>query len=309
MKYWLAMLTLILYISVSGFSKNDKRLKKQFDKKQYIKCISIAKKRISKNPNDGAAHLYVSKSNTKLLPGINSKARQKQLVVSGIRSYRLAEKYNYRDRDFYFDELRPQVESYCMNQLNSKDSIKAYYVAKQLAKYMHDTLSFYKFHLIKQLKDHKPPAQLVVVSENYFEDSIRKALLSNAETLIGVPYSYGGESVKGFDCSGFTKYVYSSIGVKLPHNAHLQSEMGKHKTLDEAKPGDIVFFGYKRGTSYRAIHAGIIYDSQEPDSSVIHCVSGGVSLEGKNSSWDRYWKNKVLFISDILYEEIYTASE
>lgn len=303
MKIWLAILTLIWYIPISGFSKNDKRLKKHFDKKEYAKCQSIAKKRVLKNASDGTAHLYVSKSSVMLLAETKSRTKQKQLLISGIRSYRLAEKYNSRDRDFYLDELRPQIALFCSTQLESKDSIKAYYVAKQLAKYMHDTLSFYKFYLLKHTKINDEPVQLVIHSSGYFEDSIRNALLRHAEALQGVPYRYGGESTKGFDCSGFTKYVYSSIGVEIPHNAQLQSEMGKPKTLEEAKPGDIVFFGYKRGTGYRAIHAGIIYESPEPDSSVIHCVSGGVSLEGKNSSWDRYWKNKVLFVSDILSKE------
>jgi hypothetical protein len=56
-----------------------------------------------------------------------------------------------------------------------------------------------------------------------------------------------------------------------------------------------VFFGSWNGNKQSTIHAGIIFDKQGDDITVIHCVSGGVSIEGKDSSWDRYWIDRVLF--------------
>lgn len=117
----------------------------------------------------------------------------------------------------------------------------------------------------------------------------------------GIRYKYAGEKPEtGFDCSGFTKYVYSHIGVELPHNAQKQSNLsGNNKTLENARPGDLIFFGAKTEDSHHTIHAGIVHSVYEDDISVIHCVSGGVSIDGRDSSWDRYWKNEVLFVKTL----------
>ena len=59
---------------------------------------------------------------------------------------------------------------------------------------------------------------------------------------LGVPYVWGGESPAGFDCSGFVAYVYSQVGVSLPHYTGAQWNMGVPVSRDELEPGDLVFF-------------------------------------------------------------------
>jgi cell wall-associated NlpC family hydrolase len=70
-----------------------------------------------------------------------------------------------------------------------------------------------------------------------------------AQQYLGVPYVWGGASPSGFDCSGFTMYVYAQVGVGLPHNAAMQQSMVAAVSLPA--PGDLVFFGYP------AYHVGI----------------------------------------------------
>jgi cell wall-associated NlpC family hydrolase len=64
-----------------------------------------------------------------------------------------------------------------------------------------------------------------------------------ASQLLGVPYVYGGSSpTSGFDCSGFTSYVYAHFGVDLPHYSAAQYESGREVARSGLEPGDLVFF-------------------------------------------------------------------
>ncbi|CAN5180803.1 hypothetical protein BH11ACT2_BH11ACT2_20460 [soil metagenome] len=61
-----------------------------------------------------------------------------------------------------------------------------------------------------------------------------------AERYKGSRYRFGGTTPAGFDCSGFTKYVYSKFGISLPHSAAAQGRIGHRVSRAKAKPGDLV---------------------------------------------------------------------
>ncbi|MDP4118582.1 MAG: NlpC/P60 family protein [Bacillota bacterium] len=89
-----------------------------------------------------------------------------------------------------------------------------------------------------------------------------------AEDYLGYPYVYGGSSVDGFDCSGFTMYVYSKAGVTLPHSAAAQSKQGVAVEKSDLLPGDLVFFSTTgSGVSHVGIYVG--------NGKMIHAPYGG----------------------------------
>lgn len=77
-----------------------------------------------------------------------------------------------------------------------------------------------------------------------------------AKKYLGSRYVYGGSSPSGFDCSGFTMYLYKQFGVSLPHSSTAQSNRGTRVSKANLQPGDIVFFKDYR-TNVGIGHCGI----------------------------------------------------
>lgn len=75
-------------------------------------------------------------------------------------------------------------------------------------------------------------------------------------TKLGIPYVWGGTSLSGFDCSGLTQYVYAKFGKSLPRTAAAQSLATQPVSMNNLRPGDLLFWG-GRGSAYHvAIYIG-----------------------------------------------------
>ncbi|USK62402.1 NlpC/P60 family protein [Peribacillus asahii] len=109
-------------------------------------------------------------------------------------------------------------------------------------------------------------------------------LINNAKKYLDVPYVWGGSTPKGFDCSGFLKYVFEeSTDVNLPRTV---AEIYKKGTkVSSPEVGDLVFFEtYKPGASHAGIYIG--------DNQFIHSSSSkGVGISSMNNS---YWSKRYL---------------
>ncbi len=76
------------------------------------------------------------------------------------------------------------------------------------------------------------------------------------KTFLGVPYRYGGSTLRGIDCSAFTRRVYEIVDVQLPRTAREQSMQGKWVKQDELQEGDLVFFRTRRVNDHVGIYIG-----------------------------------------------------
>lgn len=99
-------------------------------------------------------------------------------------------------------------------------------------------------------------------------------LLDYAFTFRGVPYRYGQMSPRGFDCSGFTSYVFKRFGYDLTRTSRGQINDGQRVSRDELKPGDLVFFT-GRAIGPHIGHVGIV--TQVNDDSTFNFIHASCS--------------------------------
>lgn len=122
------------------------------------------------------------------------------------------------------------------------------------------------------------PVQVAVAPKQQVSRSDNSSLVENALSLTGVPYVYGGTSRSGFDCSGFTQYVYKGSGTSLPRTSATQYNVGSSVKRAELQQGDLVFFAtYNSGPSHVGIYIG--------GESFIHASNSGVRTSSLNESY------------------------
>ncbi|MDT8901895.1 C40 family peptidase [Anaeroselena agilis] len=96
----------------------------------------------------------------------------------------------------------------------------------------------------------------IPVSRDGASAATRK-IIQAALRYLGVPYVFGGNTPDGFDCSGFTRYVFARGGFGLPRMADEQYALGRSVSKAQLRPGDLVFFTtYTDGASHVGIYLG-----------------------------------------------------
>lgn len=133
------------------------------------------------------------------------------------------------------------------------------------------------------------PVEEKVLSEAISANPIPRVILVGTQTwggkavriakgYLGTPYVWGGTSPRGFDCSGFTRYVYAQMGISLPRTSSEQRSVGVAVSRSELRPGDLVFFPHHVG-----MYIGndmFIHSPQPGDSVKISSLSSRNNFQG-----------------------------
>ena len=151
---------------------------------------------------------------------------------------------------------------------------------------------------IKQIEQETAQAQSLVQNTTYIAQTDKnlqtvniQSLLNYAESYMGTPYVWGGTSPSGFDCSGFTQYVFAHFGVNLYRTSEEQFAQGLSVPESQLALGDLVFFStYAPGASHVGIYIGnnLMVDAQD----------FGVSIDNITNS---YWGPKYLGARQIVH--------
>ena len=123
-----------------------------------------------------------------------------------------------------------------------------------------------------------------------------RQLLDEAQLYLGVPYKAAGNDPTGFDCSGFTCYVFEKQGVKLPRRAADQFTYCQPISAQEAKAGDLVFFS----NGAEVNHVGILTSAKNEPKQMIH-ASSSIGISIVNIEQSTYWQGRIVGYGRVIY--------
>jgi cell wall-associated NlpC family hydrolase len=149
------------------------------------------------------------------------------------------------------------------------------------------------FDARSELQPYRKPSKVA-------NSSFTHPVVALAKQYLGKPYRSGGKGPKGFDCSGFTSFVFRQFGVELPPSSHEQAAKAIEKvSKSDATIGNLAFFGYKTPKGKVIInHAAIIISLPNQPMRIIHSANHkGICITDVDKS--KYWKQSFLFAGRI----------
>ena len=292
MKFHFILIPIMMFsILGSSQNKNLDNIEMYYDQGNYKKVYKKAHKLLKTEEfkNSPTLKLFHALAEYQL-----SKTRKRYSAGNAYDNYRQFKKQDldglFRLKfDIYIYDMQLGMANdirYLNNKVSEEEALKTYAIFKELFK---NTIPFEEITANASIQEE---SSLSTSNKTVQRDNI----ISYAIGYIGTPYLYGGNSKKGFDCSGFTQYVMGHHGYRLPRTAQSQGDTYSKIKPSEATKGDLVFFG---SSKKNISHVGIISSEKGRSISMIHASSSkGIMIS--NIRNDSYWTPKIQYYARIV---------
>ena len=283
----------IMIFPILGFSQNKNldNIEMYYDQGNYKKVYKKAHKLLKTDDFKNSPTLILFHALAEYQLAKNSK---KYSAGNAYDNYRQFKKQDldglFRLKfDIYMYDMQLGMANnirYLNNKVSEKEALETYAIFKEL---FNNTIAFEEITANTTIQEE--------TSSSTYDKTVQgDNIISYAESYLGIPYLYGGNSKQGFDCSGFTQYVMRYHGYNLPRTAQNQGDAYSKIKSSEARKGDLVFFGSgKKNIS----HVGIISSEKGTSISMIHASSSkGIMIS--NIENDSYWTPKIQYYARVV---------
>lgn len=310
--YIVCLLLLSCFTTVAQTLSKDQAKLEKLLVKSPDRCIRKSNRLIEKGKGMALPYYYLTCSNYKKYTQLGKTT----YLTTSLRSYGKYQKYNKNSNvvvnQEIINDLSTAYEARITEILEKKKYSKARKEADKFSKLFGSTVNNYDqivaTNKAKQTAAKKKNSSTPKKDVSNTVSVSESKLITDAQSVLGTRYKYGGETSSGLDCSGFTKYVYQKSGVNIPHSAKSQSKIGVLVSKEDCKTGDLIFFGSRSNRGYHFQHVGMIYANENGKIKIIHCPNSGVCIEGEGDpSYDMYWNKRFLFIKRLNSNNLLTT--
>lgn len=295
------LLLSIVFFSLEAQDKQLGKLERWYSKGHYSTTYDRAKYFLIKHDDSAEMHLYLAMSCERMLRLGTNKATDSLLLAEMIDATLTAHKLDGTHSSFKKHNKGAQRIEATLSNFLEQDHAN-YQALQKLAE---QALKTVYGRSLKQSKVDQPKAENSLKAAKAETKPSKEAtetlpagnqLVKYAESLMGTPYKYAGCDPNGFDCSGFINYVYNHFGIKLPRSSIEMAALGKEVAPKQRQPGDLIFYGNKRGGKLQVQHVAMVHSIGEGSYyRIIHSASQGVTIDDPmGSNWD-YWQDRYLF--------------
>jgi len=275
-----------LWHGLLGFAQQHslERLELFYTQKHYKKTYRLAGKLLN-NPDfdhfseplffraSSALQLALQTKNT------NKKQQNIEEILQLYEDFHAKFDENERNKSFYEQYIRELAQQLAVftqetTERNSNYDTKA----------LHELSSRYFSSYLST----KEPINTNKSKEKGGKNTFREQLISFAMEQLNSPYTYGGNSPNGFDCSGFVTYVFNAYQINLPRISREQYDKAIKIKKNDVQKGDLIFFDSGKGIN----HVGIIVSEEGEKLKMIHAstTQGVVITVIEDSS---YWNKRI----------------